>query len=72
MNQVLHVKRTFDNHHSLLLVQPSIAVKESHPTGIDARKSGKDLPAKQSPEILILEANVREQPTPDMILDGHV
>ena len=72
MNQVLHVKRTFDNHHSLQLVQPSIAGKESHPTGIDASKSGKDLPAKQSPEILIQEANVRELPTPDMLLDGHV
>ena len=54
------------------MVQASIAVKESHPTGIDESKSGKDFPAKQSPEILIQEANVRELPTPDMLLDGHV
>jgi hypothetical protein len=54
------------------LAQPSRKEKESESTGIDASRSGKDLPAKESPEMLIQETDVRELVTPDMLLDGNV
>jgi hypothetical protein len=54
------------------LAEPVKKEKESDSTGIDASRSGKDLPAKVSPEILIQETDVRDLFTPNMLLDGNV